>query len=148
MLGAQGLWAGRDLYRATPAVTRDFVFSGLIRRNAPFSRLLRHTRGRGGPILIQMFTGDKEIKKVERWPSLNTSHSHQILRKWKIISKDIIYSIKQCLNFIHTKFQVIEKYTSSCIHFASLTNTCPGSMIGIPLLQQQNPKNYSIFQSY
>jgi hypothetical protein len=23
MLGAQGLWAGRDLYRATPAVTRD-----------------------------------------------------------------------------------------------------------------------------
>jgi hypothetical protein len=26
MLGAQGLWAGRDLYRATPAVTRDSVF--------------------------------------------------------------------------------------------------------------------------
>jgi hypothetical protein len=23
MLGAQGLWAGMDLYRATPAVTRD-----------------------------------------------------------------------------------------------------------------------------
>ena len=45
MLGAQGLWAGRDLYRATPAVTRDLGFSGLIRRTAPFSRLLRHTRG-------------------------------------------------------------------------------------------------------
>jgi hypothetical protein len=44
MLGAQGLWAGRDLYRATPAVTRDLGFSGLIRRTAPFSRLLRHTR--------------------------------------------------------------------------------------------------------
>jgi hypothetical protein len=27
MLGAQGLWAGRDLYRATPAVTRTSVFS-------------------------------------------------------------------------------------------------------------------------
>jgi hypothetical protein len=40
MLGAQGLWAGRDLYRATPAVTRDLSFSGLIRRTAPFSRLL------------------------------------------------------------------------------------------------------------
>jgi hypothetical protein len=34
MLGAQGLWAGRDLYRATPAVTRDLGFSGLIRRTA------------------------------------------------------------------------------------------------------------------
>jgi hypothetical protein len=26
MLGAQGLWAGRDLYRATPAVIRDLFF--------------------------------------------------------------------------------------------------------------------------
>jgi hypothetical protein len=26
----QGLWVGRDLYRATPAVTRDLGFSGLI----------------------------------------------------------------------------------------------------------------------
>jgi hypothetical protein len=42
MLGTQGLWAGRDLYRATP-VTRDLGFSGLIRRTAPFSCLLRHT---------------------------------------------------------------------------------------------------------
>jgi hypothetical protein len=51
MLGAQGLWAGRDLYRATPAVIRDLGFSGLIRRTAPFSRLLRYTRGCGGSIL-------------------------------------------------------------------------------------------------
>jgi hypothetical protein len=52
MLGAQGLWAGRDLYRATPAATRDLGFkiiSGLIRRTAPFSRLLRHAWGCGGP---------------------------------------------------------------------------------------------------
>jgi hypothetical protein len=50
MLGAQGHWAERGLYRATPAVTRDLDFSGLIRRTAPFnmfSRLLRHTRGCG-----------------------------------------------------------------------------------------------------
>jgi hypothetical protein len=45
MLDAQGIWAERDLYRATPAVTRDLGFSGLIWRTAPFSRLLRHTRG-------------------------------------------------------------------------------------------------------
>jgi hypothetical protein len=35
MLGAQGLWAGRDLNSATPAVTRDLGFSGLIRKTAP-----------------------------------------------------------------------------------------------------------------
>jgi hypothetical protein len=58
MLGAQGLWAGRDLYRATPAVTRGLDFSGLIRRStAPFSRLLRHTRGCGGSILTRILTG-------------------------------------------------------------------------------------------
>jgi hypothetical protein len=30
MLGAQGLWAGRDLYRVTPTVTRYLSFSGLL----------------------------------------------------------------------------------------------------------------------
>jgi hypothetical protein len=54
MLGAQGLWAGRDLYRATPTVTPVFDFSGLIRRTAPFSRLLRHMRGCGGSILTRI----------------------------------------------------------------------------------------------
>jgi hypothetical protein len=57
MLDAQGLWAGRDLYRATPAVTRDLCFFGIIRRTAPFSRLLRHTRGCGGSILTRILTG-------------------------------------------------------------------------------------------
>jgi hypothetical protein len=57
MLVAQGLWAGRDLYRATPTVTWDLGFSGLIRRTAPFSRLLRHTRGCGGSILTRILTG-------------------------------------------------------------------------------------------
>jgi hypothetical protein len=57
MLGVQGLWAGRDLYRARPAVTRDLGFSGLIRRTVPFSHLLRHTRGCGGSILTRILTG-------------------------------------------------------------------------------------------
>jgi hypothetical protein len=60
MLGAQGVWAGRDLYRATPAVTRDLGFSGLICRNALFSRFLRHTRGSGGSILTRILTGSCE----------------------------------------------------------------------------------------
>jgi hypothetical protein len=47
MLGAQGLWAGRDLYHATPSVTQGLGFSGLIWRTAPFSRLLRHTPHEG-----------------------------------------------------------------------------------------------------
>ena len=61
MLGAQGPWAGRDLYRATPAVTRGLGFSGLIRRTAPFSRLLRHTRGCGGSILPRILTGPPSV---------------------------------------------------------------------------------------
>ena len=32
MLGAQGLWAGRDLYRATPTATRDLGLYGFIRK--------------------------------------------------------------------------------------------------------------------
>jgi hypothetical protein len=64
MLGAQGLWAGRDLYRVTPAVTRGIGFSGLIQRTAPFnSHLLRHTRGCGGSILTQILTGKRNFKK-------------------------------------------------------------------------------------
>jgi hypothetical protein len=74
MLGAQGPWTGRDLYRATPSVTRDLSSSGLTRRTAPvsrllrhriysnpdphgspISRLLRHTRGCGGPIHLTWF---------------------------------------------------------------------------------------------
>jgi hypothetical protein len=47
----QDLRAGRNLYRATPTVTRGLGFSGLIQRTAPFSCLLRHTRGCGEIIL-------------------------------------------------------------------------------------------------
>jgi hypothetical protein len=38
-------------YRATPTATCDLGFPGLIRRIAPLSRLLRHTRECGGFIL-------------------------------------------------------------------------------------------------
>jgi hypothetical protein len=64
MIGAQGLWAGMDLYRAKPAVTRDLGFSGLIRRTVPFSRLSRHTRGCGWSILTRILTGLLEKKIV------------------------------------------------------------------------------------
>jgi hypothetical protein len=57
MLGTHGLWAWRNLYRATPTVTRDLGFFGLIRRATSFSRLLRHAWGRGGPILTRILTG-------------------------------------------------------------------------------------------
>jgi hypothetical protein len=65
MFGAQGLRAGRDLYRATPAVTQDLGFSGLIRRTAPISRLLRHTRGCGGPILTRILTRGENMLRYE-----------------------------------------------------------------------------------
>jgi hypothetical protein len=58
MFGAQGLGAGRDLYRATPAVTRDLRFSGLIRGNVPISHLLRYTKECGGSILTRILTGE------------------------------------------------------------------------------------------
>jgi hypothetical protein len=62
MLGAQGLWTGRDLYRATSAVTRDLGFSGLIRRTAPISRLLWHTWRCGESILTWILTGYSLIR--------------------------------------------------------------------------------------
>jgi hypothetical protein len=58
MLCAQGLWAGRDLYRTTPAVTQGLGFSGLIR-----SRLSRYTRGCGGSILTRILKGFDCLKE-------------------------------------------------------------------------------------
>jgi hypothetical protein len=48
------------------AVTQDLGFSGLIRKTAPFNRLLRLTRGSWGPILTRILTGCQKI-------SLNSS---------------------------------------------------------------------------
>jgi hypothetical protein len=41
--------------QTAPAVTRGLRFSGLIRRIAPFSHLLRYTRGCEGSILTRIF---------------------------------------------------------------------------------------------
>jgi hypothetical protein len=60
------LRAGMDLYLATPAVTRGIIyFSGLIRRTAPFSRLLRLAKGCGGPILIWILTGPHSVASCD-----------------------------------------------------------------------------------
>jgi hypothetical protein len=61
MLGTRYLWAGRDIYCATPTVTQGLGFSGLIRKFAPFSRLLRHTTGCGGPILTLILRGPHSV---------------------------------------------------------------------------------------
>jgi hypothetical protein len=90
MLGAQGLWTGRDLYCATPAVTRGLDFSGLIRRTVPFRRLLRHRRGCwGGPILTWNLAGPHSVacttvmgcwdRPKYFYPDPNESPSHRHL---------------------------------------------------------------------
>jgi hypothetical protein len=52
LLGAQGLWAGRIFI-----VSQGLSFSRLIWRTVQFSRLLRRTRGCGGPILTWILMG-------------------------------------------------------------------------------------------
>jgi hypothetical protein len=49
----QLLWHGTSVY-----------LSGLIRRTAPFSRLLRHTKGCGGSILTRILTGIQVIRSI------------------------------------------------------------------------------------
>ena len=48
------LWAGRDLYCVTPAVTRVLGFSDLIRTTAPFNRHVRQAKWCQGPILTRI----------------------------------------------------------------------------------------------
>ena len=45
MLGTQGLWAGRDLYRATPAVTRGLGFSRSHPNDRPIQSPLTTRKG-------------------------------------------------------------------------------------------------------
>jgi hypothetical protein len=59
-LCAQGHWAERDFYRATPAVTVGLDFSGLIWRTAPFS-LLRHTKECREFFLSRILTGPHSV---------------------------------------------------------------------------------------
>jgi hypothetical protein len=97
--GAEDLWAGIDLYRATPVLTQGLGFCSPIRRTAPFCRLtthigmcsifsnpdphgsqfsllLRHTRGCGGPTLTRNLTGLDDLKLI------NTLSSFKMLF-WK-----------------------------------------------------------------
>jgi hypothetical protein len=75
MVGAQGLWAGGDLYRATLAGTRGLSFSD--RRTAPFCRLLRHTWGCGESILTRILTGAPyEVSSVSEATSDDLIYIH------------------------------------------------------------------------
>jgi hypothetical protein len=49
------------------------VFSGLIRRTAPFSRLLQYAWGCGGSILIQILTGYMILTCVKKIQSVRCS---------------------------------------------------------------------------
>jgi hypothetical protein len=61
MLGAQGLWAGRDLYR----VTRHGASAFLVSWTAPFCGLLRHATGCGGSILARILTGPHSVASYD-----------------------------------------------------------------------------------
>jgi hypothetical protein len=72
MLGAQSLWAGRVLYRATPAVTWDLGFSSLSWRTASFSRFLWHTRG---CISVWSLKSVKQrVLKILNWQNISISN--------------------------------------------------------------------------
>jgi hypothetical protein len=57
MFGAQGLWAGREFYRAISAATQGLGFSGLMRRTARVSCLSTTHKGVCRIILTRMFAG-------------------------------------------------------------------------------------------
>jgi hypothetical protein len=111
MLGAEGLWAGRDLYRATPAVTQDLGFSGLIRRTAPFSRLLRHTRGCGGSILTRILTGSfQEWSDTSTLTYLKSTFEIHILKRFSLLLSmmNMLLSFYSCIYiFIFEKERLI-----------------------------------------
>jgi hypothetical protein len=60
MLGAQGLWAGRDLHRATLAVTRDLSFSDLILNQSPFTTRMGMRRMYSNRDPLRAFIGGSE----------------------------------------------------------------------------------------
>jgi hypothetical protein len=60
-LPVKGAWEGKDIYRATPAVTWGLGFSGFIRRTTPFSRQLH--KGYGEPTRI--LTGTHSVASYD-----------------------------------------------------------------------------------
>jgi hypothetical protein len=105
MLGALGLWAGRDLYHATPAMTQDLSFSPPHPKDCPwwFSHLLRHAWGCGGSILTLILTG---------------SLSSCILIHWK-------YNIEHISVYIEFKKFIIKSNPPYCVKcFAEIDKSC------------------------
>jgi hypothetical protein len=70
----------RPLSREGSDVTRDLGFSSLIRRTAPFSRLLRQTRGCGGSILTRILTGRLPKTKKRKFTPI---------RIWKLRNMEV-----------------------------------------------------------
>jgi hypothetical protein len=95
MLGVQGRRAGRDLYRATPAVTWDLGFSGLIRSTAPFSCLWRQKKGCGGSILTRILTGPDIVHARLSCISL----IHIFLSRYIFFSETIVLCLKVYFGF-------------------------------------------------
>jgi hypothetical protein len=65
MLGALGLWAGRDLYGITPLQHKASVFPVSSKGPTPFSCLLRHIKGCWRPILTRILTGPHSVASYE-----------------------------------------------------------------------------------
>jgi hypothetical protein len=95
MLGAQGLWAGRDLYHTIPAVTRGLGFPCLIRRTASFCRLLQHARG-----AKDLFYPDPQGSS---WTVKSWKKSQTTPMKWQ----QICQSIELCMSEITIRFNII-----------------------------------------
>jgi hypothetical protein len=120
MLGAQGLWAGRHLFRATHAVTQGLGFSGPIRRTAPFSHLLRHIRECGESILTWILTGSisgssqsihsySKVKNIKSTEKMRLKYAFGLFIKtlsslpckWlmiKLKSKETRYKCNSCIH--------------------------------------------------
>jgi hypothetical protein len=76
MLGSQGLWEGRDLYRTTPAVTHGLDFPCLIGKTASVSRQLWRAWKCGGPILTRILTGNRD----ENNDNVIILHEHIVIK--------------------------------------------------------------------
>jgi hypothetical protein len=93
------------LYRATPAVTKDVSFSGLIRRT--LSSPLRHTRGCGGSILTRILTDlcwnecilEKEIKGyLIHQIGISTTDVFSVIFRLQLHWKKLMRSLIKTLN--------------------------------------------------
>jgi hypothetical protein len=100
MLSAQGLWAGR----ATPAVTQDLGFSGLIQRTTPFNRLLRHTTGCGEYILTQILMGPNSVAFYDKKGDAEDLFLPGSSRVHKYQSKHYRWLFLACVCFDFSKY--------------------------------------------